>query len=444
MRFGPYTLVRRIGTGGMGEVFLALEDGTQRLCVIKRIRPELVGSPHLLGRFRDEVRVALRLAHPRIVQVYSGGQVDGQLFLAMEYVQGPTLLRLNKRLHELERPLPVGLALLVGERICEGLAYAHEATDEAGQPLNLVHRDLTPANVCLSYQGEVKLIDFGTAHSTLKEEMTAPQVVFGNLGYMAPEQARKQPVDRRSDVYAVGAVLWELLAWKLPQVDTNPRTRWQRAAFPQWEPPSQHRPGLPPEVDAVVMRALAVKPQERFETAGALGEALRGLREQLGQGGEDLELGRWVGEAFEQERAADEELTERLRQEALAAQQPAPPPAPAQAAPGVGDSQALAREELPTEEAQLVEPSGPSRAEPPPPPPPPPPPAAPAAWRPEGNSWVESQQSVPRPPSPSQVALRRVQEPPAWQRWLRQPWVLAAGVVGAAAAGALLAWLLRS
>lgn len=436
MRFGPYTLVRRIGTGGMGEVFLALEDGTGQLCVIKRIRPELVGSPHLLGRFRDEVRVALRLAHPRIVQVYSGGQVDGQLFLAMEYVQGPTLLRLNKRLHELERPLPVGLALLVGERICEGLAYAHEATDEKGQPLNLVHRDLTPANVCLSYQGEVKLIDFGTAHSTLKEEMTAPQVVFGNLGYMAPEQARKQPVDRRSDVYAVGAVLWELLAWRLPEVDTHPRTRWQRAAFPQWEPPSQHRPGLPPEVEAVVMKALAVKPQERFGTAGAMAEALRGLREQLGQGGEDSELGQWVGEAFAQERAADEELAERLRQEALQAQQPAPPPV--QAGPGVGDTQPLAREDLPTEEAQLVEPSGPARAEPPPPAAPPEPPAA---WQPQGGAWVESQQSVR--PSPSQVAMRRVRTPPTRRRWPRLPWLAAAGVLGAAGAGALLVWLLR-
>lgn len=314
--FGPYTLVRRIGYGGMGEVFLAREEAPGRACVVKKVLPHLGGNPQFLARFRDEARVVRRLSHPNVARVWAMGEVAGELYLAMEYVQGKTLNRLAWRLRNRGQVLPVALALLIGERMCQGLAYAHDVTDEQGQPLHLVHRDLSPANVCISYAGEVKIIDFGAAQSTLKEAQTAPSVVMGSIAYMAPEQARKKRVDRRADVYATGVVLWELLAWRpLPQKG-DVAERWKRAAYPKWEPPSQHRPGLPPEVDVVVLQALAAEPEARYPDAAAFGAALRALREKLAPGVGDEALSRLMSTAFAKEKAVEDGvLSELLRGE---------------------------------------------------------------------------------------------------------------------------------
>ncbi len=304
--FGPYTLVRRIGFGGMGEVYLAREEAVGRACVVKKVLPGLAGNAQFLARFRDEARVVLRLSHPNIARVWAMGEVQGQLYLAMEYVAGKTLNRLSWRLRKQGRELPLGLALLIAERMCQGLAYAHDATDEQGHPLHLVHRDLSPANVCISYVGEVKIIDFGAAQSTLKEAQTAPSVVMGSIAYMSPEQARKKRVDRRADVYATGVVLWELLVGQPLVPSGDVVERWRRAAYPRWEPPSRQRPGLPPEVDAVVLRALATEPEERFPDAVSLGEALRGLRKRYAPEVSDAELARLMGEAFARERRVED------------------------------------------------------------------------------------------------------------------------------------------
>ncbi len=172
--FGRYQLIRRIGAGGMGEVFLAREGGEHpRACVVKKVLPNLVANRAFVGRFLDEAKVVVRLKHSNIARVYAMGDVQGEYFLSMEYVQGKSVSHLAKRLRDLGEPLPVGLALLLAQRVCQGLAYAHAATDERGAPLRLVHRDLSPANVCVSYAGEVKIIDFGAAHSALKVEQTA-------------------------------------------------------------------------------------------------------------------------------------------------------------------------------------------------------------------------------------------------------------------------------
>jgi serine/threonine-protein kinase len=290
----------------MGEVFLAREEGPGRACVVKKVLPSLAGNTQFLARFRDEARVVLRLSHPNIARVWGMGEVAGELYLAMEYVAGKTLNRLAWRLRQQGRVLPRGLVLLIGERMCQGLAYAHDATDEYGLPLHLVHRDLSPANVCISYGGEVKIIDFGAAQSTLKEAQTAPSVVMGSIAYMAPEQARKKLVDRRADVYATGVVLWELLAWQAQAQKGDVVARWRRAAYPQWEPPSRHQADLPPDVDAVVMKALATEPEERFPDARALGAALRALREKYAPGVGDADLARQMGEAFAREKAVED------------------------------------------------------------------------------------------------------------------------------------------
>ncbi|WP_223744431.1 serine/threonine protein kinase [Corallococcus sp. AS-1-12] len=315
VRFGPYTLVRRIGAGGMGEVFLAREEGVGRAVVVKKVLPGLVDSRQFVGRFRDEARVVVRLAHPNIARVYAMGEVDGQLFLAMEYVLGKTLSRLAYRLRQRQRMMPLGPLLQMGIRLCEGLAYAHDATDEAGHPLHLVHRDLSPANVCVSYAGEVKIIDFGAAQSTLKEQQTAPRVVIGNLTYMAPEQARKRTVDRRADLYAVGVVLWELFSWKPLSQRGDPLERWRRAAYPQWEPAGRYRPDLPRAVDAFLARALASEPNDRFPTATAMAEALGALKEKLAPNVTDQDLVRLMSAAFPREKVIEQQMLDDLLRE---------------------------------------------------------------------------------------------------------------------------------
>lgn len=300
----------------MGEVFLAREESQRRACVVKKVLPQLMADPRFVGRFRDEARVVVRLAHPNIARVYAMGEVDGQLYLSMEYVQGKTLSRLAYRLRQLGRTIPLGILLHMGQRLCEGLAYAHDAKDEEGHPLHLVHRDLSPANVCLSYAGEVKVIDFGAAQSTLKEQQTAPRVVIGNLTYMAPEQARKRFVDRRADVYAAGALLWELVAWKPLAQRGDPVERWRRAAYPTWEPPGRFRQGVPTSVDALLMRALASEPEHRFPDAVALGAELGRIKAKLTPGVGDADVARLMESAFPREKVTEENaLRELLRED---------------------------------------------------------------------------------------------------------------------------------
>ncbi len=309
--FGKYELIRRIGAGGMGEVFLAREGqgvGGQppRACVVKKVLPSLLENRAFVGRFLDEARVVVRLKHANIARVYAMGEVNGEYFLTMEYVQGKTISRFTRRLRDRKAQLPLGLILLLGERICTGLQYAHEAKDEKGDSLHLVHRDLSPANVCISYKGEVKIIDFGAAQSTLKEEQTAPRVVIGNLTYMAPEQAKKQLVDRRADVYSVGVVLWELLAWHALPQKGDPIERWRKAANPSWEPPSLYHGAIPREIDDLILKALKKNPNDRFASAADFGEALKKVRMRHAPDTSEKDLADLLQRVFRREKESED------------------------------------------------------------------------------------------------------------------------------------------
>ena len=299
--FGRYQLIRRIGAGGMGEVFLAREGGAApRAVVVKKVLPNLVANRAFVGRFLDEAKVVVRLNHHNIARVYAMGDVDGEYFLSMEYVQGKTVSRMTKRLRDRKVDMPLGIALLIGERVCQGLQYAHDSKDENGNPLHLVHRDLSPANVCISYRGDIKIIDFGAAQSTLKEEQTAPRVVIGNLTYMAPEQAKKQIVDGRADIYSCGVMLWELLSWHALPQKGDPIERWRKAANPVWEAPSATMPGIPRDVDDVILKALRKEPKDRYGTATEFGEALKKLRQKYAPDGERSRRGRAAGAGVRQ------------------------------------------------------------------------------------------------------------------------------------------------
>jgi serine/threonine protein kinase len=270
-RFDSYVLLKPLARGGMGQLFLALTGthGLEKLCVIKQVIPDLIASENS-RRFRDEALVALRLAHGNMVSVFDAGIDAGQIFLAMEYVDGKDLLATWNRCAEKRVPFPVDVSVYIVKEVARALVYAHAFED-----LKLVHRDVSPANVLLSYTGEVKLTDFGLAMSILKMERTTPGIVYGKLSYLSPEQARRQPLDGRVDIYAAGILLWELLTGRQlfpissPADQPNPDAM-ARARNPEVVPPSKISSRVPPELDRIVMRALAVEREDRYPSAELL------------------------------------------------------------------------------------------------------------------------------------------------------------------------------
>ena len=221
--FGKYQLVKRLARGGMAEVFLASQSGPEgfhRLVAVKRILPHLVDSQDFVRMFLDEARLAAQLSHPNVVHIYDFGKVDEHYFIAMEYTHGVHAGQLIK-LAAADR-LPDVLIARLGADACAGLQYAHDLRDVEGQPLQVVHRDVSPPNLLVSYDGAVKLVDFGIAKAVSCVEQTRPGVVKGKFAYMSPEQTIGQKLDGRSDVFSLAIVLWELLAGKVMIPRTDP------------------------------------------------------------------------------------------------------------------------------------------------------------------------------------------------------------------------------
>jgi len=213
--FGPYTIIGKLGHGGMAAVFLALasgQSGFQKLLVLKRLHAHLEDEPMIGRMFHDEIKLASRLSHPHVVQTVEVGASGGRPYLAMEYLDGQPLNAVQRRCAELGRALPAVLAARIVSDALDGLHYAHEATDYDGTPLSIVHRDVSPHNLFVTYDGRVKVLDFGIAKATTQESLTQAGTIKGKLAYMAPEQACGVPVDRRADVWGMGVVMWELLA----------------------------------------------------------------------------------------------------------------------------------------------------------------------------------------------------------------------------------------
>ena len=213
--FAGYTLVAKLGQGGMAEVYLALAPGPQgfqKLVVVKRLHMNMEDEPMLVAMFLDEARIAARLAHPNVVQTNDVGEHEGSHFIAMEYLEGQPFDRILKHAVRDGERLPMRLAARIIADALDGLHYAHEACDYDGTPLGVVHRDVSPHNLFVTYDGVVKLLDFGIAKATTQVVETRTGLVKGKFAYMAPEQARSAPADRRADVFAMGVVLWESIA----------------------------------------------------------------------------------------------------------------------------------------------------------------------------------------------------------------------------------------
>jgi serine/threonine protein kinase len=273
--FGRYELVEPLAQGGMAELWRAKLKGAagfERGLVLKRVLPHLAGDRSYVDMFLREARLSSRLSHPNLVQVFELGEVDGVYYLTMEHVDGADLCDLVAARHH--EPLPFGCAALIGREICRGLHYVHQLKDEQGRPLKMIHRDVSPSNIMLSAEGVVKLVDFGVAKAAASDERSAVHEIKGKLAYLAPEQITLRRADARSDLFAAGITLHELLTGRrLFRRDTDKETLKSVLSAPI-RPPSLYNPAVPPELDAIVMRALERDPKLRYQSGEEMAEAL--------------------------------------------------------------------------------------------------------------------------------------------------------------------------
>ena len=269
---GRYTPIRRLGSGGMGDVFLSREhgeDGLTRRIALKRIRRELAGDPHFRELFRHEARVAIRLGHPNIVHIYEVGGQEGELHVAMEYVEGRTLHDVMQQSSRIAYFVPMEVTMAIGLDVARTLHYAHEQRDEEGMPLEIVHRHLTASSVLISLEGSAKILDFGIARSGIAPGDESEPEFIGDPCYFSPEQARLEMLDRRSDIYSLGILLWEMTTGRnLFKVNDalHALEVIGRVPIPS---PGEFRP-VPPGWEGVLRRALQPEREDRYPTARAL------------------------------------------------------------------------------------------------------------------------------------------------------------------------------
>ncbi|MSP58873.1 MAG: tetratricopeptide repeat protein [Myxococcales bacterium] len=291
--FGKYQILRRLGAGGMAEVFLAREPligGLSKVLVIKKIHPGLAQAPQFRAMFEDEAKIGVILNHPNIVQTFNYGQLGHTYFLAMERVEGVDLLRLIHAAAAAGRKVPPGLAAYVMQQVAKGLDYAHRKADDAGEALHIVHRDVSPQNILVSFDGAVKIVDFGIARA--RGQKPDEGVVKGKFAYMSPEQASGLPIDRRSDIFAAGIVLYELTTGRALFGRMGERQALEAIRSALVPRPRDADPDLPEELERIILKSLARRAEDRFQTARDLQQALGKFFFSLGsQEGEIYESG---------------------------------------------------------------------------------------------------------------------------------------------------------
>jgi len=318
-KFGKYHLLGPLAQGGMGALYLAVtgDRGLERLMVIKTVLPHLADAEYV-ARFRDEAKVVVKLSHGNLIPVFDAGLVGGELFLAMDFVEGRDLRAVWNRCAKKQVAFPIDVAVYIVKELCRGLAYAHSYPE-----LNLVHRDVSPPNVLVSYTGEVKLTDFGLASSTLKLEKTAPGIIYGKVAYMSPEQARGEKLDGRSDMYATAIVLWELLTGRqlFPPGKDQPQDLLSRAKNPEPMRPSKRAPRVPVDLDEICLRALAASREDRYANCDEMRMALQGWLAVNAPTTDGTRMSTFLKELFaddiDRERAERQELISRVRTRAL-------------------------------------------------------------------------------------------------------------------------------
>ncbi|HEY8142613.1 MAG TPA: serine/threonine-protein kinase, partial [Kofleriaceae bacterium] len=301
---GRYIVLKRLGSGGMADVYLARaegEAGFERLVALKVMLDEFSRNPKFVSHFLDEARLAPRLVHPNIVAVTDLGKEGDSYIIAMEYVDGADLAHLVQSVAARRAEIPAGVALGIVRRVCDGLHFAHTAVDSDGNPLHLVHRDVKSANVFVARNGSVKVGDFGIAKIAGASRTAKTEIgeVKGTAAYMAPEHRTGQDVDARADVYAVGAICYELLTGRTINLDLAMLAHLGREGWPHLAPPSSVRRDLPPELDAVVFRAMAFERDDRFPSCEALEQAVAEIADRHGLAAGDKVIARWIAAELE-------------------------------------------------------------------------------------------------------------------------------------------------
>ncbi len=273
-RFGNYTLLKKIAQGGMAEIFLAQSQKTGQICALKRILPHLAHEEGFIRMFIDEARIVENLDHPNVAGIVDNGKVEGYYYLAMEYVEGHSLLALSDRARSMKIPLPRGLLAFVIAELCGGLAHAHAARDSKGRHLAIVHRDVTPQNVMIGYDGAVKLIDFGVAKARARLTQTEAGFTKGKLSYMSPEQARGEELDGRSDLFSVGIILYEITTGHRLFNKEGPGGILSAIVNDPIPPPTTKTKNYPTDLETNVMRSLDKSVDRRWQSADDMRDAL--------------------------------------------------------------------------------------------------------------------------------------------------------------------------
>ena len=312
-QLGPYQLLAKIGEGGMGTVHLAKMDGPagfNKLAVVKELRSDLTGASEFRELFLNEARLAARLTHPNVVHTYGANEEDGRLYLAMEYLDGQPWSRIRNALWK-RGCLPYALHLKVLAEALAGLHYAHELLDYDGAPLQVVHCDVSPQNLFVTYDGLVKLVDFGVARAVIGRPTPAPDMIMGKIAYIAPEQARGDAIDRRADLFAVGVMLWEAVTGKR-FLQNKEWSEARRRRVSGVEPKVREvMPNIPNGLAEICDKALALDPAERYATAAEFRDALLGFLSEEVQDVDRIRLGELVSEAFDEDRKRVHGIIER-------------------------------------------------------------------------------------------------------------------------------------
>ena len=322
-----YRVIEKLESGGMAEVYRAESEGLQgfrKQVAIKRVLPHLSEKKKFISMFLDEARLSAHLSHSNCVQVFDIGVGDNAYFIVMEYVDGANLKSIAESLKKQGHAFPVAAAVLIALEICKGLAYAHELSDPNGEPLHIVHRDMSPPNVLITKHGEVKIVDFGLAKANSQLEKSEPGIIKGKFSYLSPEAAMGQDVDPRTDVFAVGIILWELLSGQrlfLGDTDFQTVKKVQQAMVP---PIAQLNADVPPELEKIIAKALARDVALRYRNARDLARDLNRFLFEFGQPVSSLDIAQLVQGAMRdkereraKKRAAQGSIIDKLIEEAL-------------------------------------------------------------------------------------------------------------------------------
>ncbi|MFZ5875483.1 MAG: protein kinase domain-containing protein [Nitrospirota bacterium] len=341
-QFGKYRLLHRVGHGGMAELFLAKQTGLkgfEKVLAIKKILPHLTQDAEFVSMFVNEGKLAALLTHQHIVQIFDLDHVNGVYYIAMEYVMGKDLRTVAARARERGGQVPIDLALLICSQVASGLDYAHRRKDLDGRDLNIVHRDVSPQNILVSYEGEVKLVDFGIAKVAGLGQETKTGILKGKLAYMSPEQAMGRAIDRRSDVFALGIVLYEVLTGRRLFKGDSDLSTLEAVRTANVEPPTTFDATIPAELERVVMTALAREAGQRYQTSADFQAALEGVLSARGGTG-TMQLSQFMASLFAEDQRKDHERLQSIHHEPARPAAPvraasAPTPAPARRASSV-------------------------------------------------------------------------------------------------------------